>query len=319
MTGRPRLAMLPTPCEPADRLGAALGLSAGQLLVKRDDLTGLAGGGNKARKLELLVDEALAEGCDTLITGGGRQSNHARMTAAAASRLGLSCTLVLASDEPSEPTGNVVLDELLGATILWVGPLDYEALDERIEREAVALRDMGRRPYAVPVGGASPLGTLAYVQAADELRAQLPDLDLVVVADGSGGTHAGLAAGLGQHGAVLGVDVGIHPDLETAVSVLATAAAGLAGRPAPAGTVQVDHDRFGAGYGEPTPEAREAMDLAARLEGLILDPVYTAKGLAGLIAAARDGRVGDRRTVFVHTGGMPALFTPRYARWVRGR
>ena len=318
MMRRPALAVLPTPCDAADRLGAAIGFAAGQLLVKRDDLTGLAGGGNKVRKLELLVDDALTKGCDTLVTGGGYQSNHARVTAAAANRVGLGCTLVLASHSPDVPTGNALLDEILGASITWAGPLDYQGLEDRIEEEAQRLRKSGRRPYVVPIGGASPLGTSAYIRAADELRAQVPDVELVVVADGSGGTHAGLAAGLGDHRAVLGVDVGTRPDLDTAVRVLAVAAAELAGRAAPTGAVQVDHDRIGAGYGEATPDGREAMDLAARLEGLILDPVYTAKALAGLIAAARNGTMRDKRTVFIHTGGMPALFSPQYASWARG-
>src|SRR3954453_17172313 len=152
------LALLPTPCEPMDRLGAALGFPAGGLLVKRDDLTGLAGGGNKARKLEHLCTEALAQGCDTLVTGGGRQSNHVRMTAAAASKLGLGCTVVLASGRPDAPTGNVVLDELLGPEIVWAGDLDYFPLEARIEAETARLRGAGRVPYSIPIGGASTLG-----------------------------------------------------------------------------------------------------------------------------------------------------------------
>ena len=318
MFERVQLAPLPTPCEPADRLAAALGLATGQLLVKRDDLTGLAGGGNKVRKLELLVGDALARGCDTLITGGGRQSNHVRMTAAAANRLGLRCTVVLASEKPEMPTGNVVLDELLAPDIVWAGPLGYYPLEERIELEAERLRAEGSTPYVMPIGGATPVGALGYLLAADELRTQVPDVGLVVLANGSGGTHAGLVAGFGDHAMVLGVDVGTRPDLDESVPAMAVEVAALDGRPAPIGTVQIDHDRFGDGYGIPTASAREALDLAARLEGLILDPVYTGKGMAGLIAAARDGSIGDRRTVFLHTGGMPALFSPRYAAWVRG-
>jgi D-cysteine desulfhydrase len=162
-------------------------------------------------------------------------------------------------------------------------------------------------------GGASTVGALGYVHAADEL----PEVDLVVVADGSGGTHAGLVAGLGDHGKVLGVDVGTRPDLDEQVPEKAAAAARAADRPTPQGTVQVDHDRFGAGYGAVTDECREALDLAARYEGLILDPVYTGKAMAGLIAARRDGRIApDTRTVFLHTGGLPALFARAYAEWI---
>ena len=188
-------APLPTPCHPMDRLGRELGFPSGGLLVKRDDLTALAGGGNKVRKLELLCADALDHGADTLVTGGGRQSNHVRMTAAAANRLGLACTVVLASDPPEVATGNVVLDELLGPEMVWAGDLDYPALEARILTEADRIRADGRKPYAIPIGGASTIGALAYVDAAREIVAQAHDVDLVVVADGSGGTHAGLAAG----------------------------------------------------------------------------------------------------------------------------
>jgi D-cysteine desulfhydrase family pyridoxal phosphate-dependent enzyme len=302
-----------------DRLGAALGLDPGRLWVKRDDLTGLAGGGNKVRKLEHLCADALAHGADLLVTGGGEQSNHVRMTAAAANRLGLGCTIVLAGDPVPVPTGNIVIDHLLGPEIVWAGPIDYYALEQRMRDEADRLRADGHDPYLIPVGGASTIGELGYVVAALELREQLPDLALVVTADGSGGTHAGLAAGLGSLDLVLGVDAGTRPDLDAVVPVKAAAAAELARLPAPTGTVRVDHDRFGDGYGAPTDSCREALGLAARHEGLVLDPVYTGKALAGLIAAVREGRVPDAgRIVFLHTGGMPALFEPRYAMWAAG-
>lgn len=307
------LAHLPTPLEPMERLGRALGFEPGALWVKRDDCTGLAGGGNKARKLAYLCADAVAQGCDTLITGGGRQSNHVRMTAAAANKLGLQCTLVIASRPPTVPTGNVVLDLVLRPDIVWAGELDYYDLEAVIEEEAVRLATEGRRPYQMPIGGASVIGALGYVEAADELG----DVDLVVTADGSGGTHAGLVAGLGDHAKVLGVDVGTRPDLDDQVALKAAAAAEAAGRPAPVGAAQVDHDRFGPGYGAPTEECREALDLAATAEGLILDPVYTGKAMAGLIAARREGRIAaDTKTVFLHTGGMPALFANRYAEWI---
>ena len=311
------LAHLPTPLEPADRLGAALGFEPGALWVKRDDCTGLAGGGNKARKLAYLCADALAQGADTLVTGGGRQSNHVRMTAAAANKLGLECTIVLSSRPPLHPTGNVVLDLLLRPDIVWAGGLDYYALETVIEEECERLRAEGRTPYLMPIGGASLVGALGYVAAADELLSALPDLQHVVVADGSGGTHAGLVAGLGDHQSVLGVDVGTRPDLDEQVTQKAADVAALAGRSAPAGSAQVDHDRFGTGYGAMTDEAREALNLAATLEGLVLDPVYTGKAMAGLIAARREGRIQpDEQTVFLHTGGMPALFARAYAEWI---
>lgn len=318
--GRIPLAALPTPVEPMDRLGAALGMAPGCLLVKRDDLTGLGGGGNKARKLEHLCADALARGCDVLVTGGGPQSNHVRITAAAANRLGLGCTVVLGGTEPDVAVGNVLLDLLLGPDIVWSGARDYDASEAAIAAACERLAAEGRRPYCIPVGGASAVGALGYVAAADEVLAQVPDLDVVVVADGSGGTHAGLVAGLGDHARVLGVDVGARPDLAARVAELAAETAALAGRPPPRGEPVIDGGQAGEGYGAPTEACREAVDLAARLEGLICDPVYVGKGLAGLVAAVREGRIArDARVVFFHTGGMPALFAPRYEPWVRSR
>ncbi len=311
---------IPTPLQPMHRLGEALGLAPGRLWVKRDDLTGLAGGGNKVRKLEYLCADALAHGFDLLITGGGEQSNHARLTAAAANRLGLGCTIVLAGEPTAAPTGNVVLNHLLGPEIVWAGPIGYYALEERIREEADRARAAGRNPYLIPVGGASTIGELGYVAAALELREQLPDMTYVVTADGSGGTHAGLAAGLGALDVVLGVDVGTRPDLDEVVPKKAAQAATLAKLPTPTGEVCVDHDRFGDGYGAPTDSCREALDLAARLEALILDPVYTGKALAALVAAVREQRVPTEGSlVFLHTGGMPTLFEPRYAMWTATR
>ena len=323
------LVHLPTPLEPLDRLGAHLGMAPGCLWVKRDDVTGLAGGGNKARKLEYLCADALAQGCDTLVTGGGRQSNHVRMTAAAANRLGLACTIVLNAERPDVPTGNLLLDELLGPHMVWAGgagDLDYFAVEAAIVDTARRLADEGRRPYAMPIGGASVVGALGYARAALEIRDQDPDVDLVVVADGSGGTHAGLAAGLGDHRSVFGVDVGARPDLDEHVPSKAAEVAALAGLPHPEGdpgpgrlpAAVVDHDHFGLAYAAPTDGCREALQLAARLEGLLLDPVYTGKAMAGLIAGVRRGRIpGDARVVFLHTGGMPALFAPGYGEWLR--
>lgn len=311
------LAHLPTPLEPMDRLGAELGLPERTLWVKRDDCTGLAGGGNKARKLAYLCADAVEQGCDVLVTGGGRQSNHVRMTAAAAAILGLDAVLVMASDEPERPTGNVVLDHLFRPRFAWAGPLDYYALEDAISAEVERLRGEGRNPYLMPIGGASVIGTLGYTFAVEEITAELPDVDLVVTADGSGGTHAGLVAGFGDHGKVLGVDVGTRPDLDDQVPAKAALAAAAAGRTPPVGDVQVDHERFGEGYGAPTDSAREALDLAGRLEGLVLDPVYSGKAMAGLVAAVREGRIErGRQVAFLHTGGTPALFSSRYATWV---
>jgi len=310
-----RLAYGPTPVEALDRFSDWLG--GPRVFVKRDDQTGLALGGNKARKLEHLCAEALDRGCDTLVTGGGPQSNHCRMTAAAANRLGLDCHLALAG--PADPpTGNLLLDHLLGAQLHPTAAREYYEIEASIEAVADDVRKAGRRPYAIPVGGASVTGALGYVDAARELTGQLDrPVDWIVVADGSGGTHAGLLAGLDPGPRVLGVDVGTRPDLDERVPELAGATATAIGRPPPAGEVHIDHTRFGAGYGKPTPECLEAIRAAARLEGLILDPVYTGKALAGLIGWAREGRFTDRHTVlFWHTGGAPALFAGSFADWL---
>jgi D-cysteine desulfhydrase family pyridoxal phosphate-dependent enzyme len=311
--GRVPLAHLPTPLEPMARLGEALGVP--RLLVKRDDCTGLALGGNKARKLEYLCAEAQALGCDVLVTGGGPQSNHVRMTSAAANRLGLDCHVALAGKTPEVASGNLLLDGLLGTELHFTGAVGYYDIEASIEELAAMLTRDGRRPFAIPVGGASVTGVLAYADAADELTAQLggDEIDCVVVADGSGGTHAGLLAGFGDHVRVLGVDVGTRPDLDDVVPRLAEEAARRAGRPAPPAHAVIDHERFGTGYGALTDETIEALELTARSEGIVLDPIYSGKAMAGLIAAVRDGRIGrDETVVFWHTGGAPALFAERY-------
>lgn len=299
-----------------DRLSEWLG--GPRVLVKRDDLTGLALGGNKARKLEHLCAEALARDCDTLVTGGGHQSNHARMTAAAADRLGLDCHLAIGGHEPQVLSGNLLLDVVLGATLHYTGAQTYYETESAIEELADRLAGDGKRPFAIPIGGASVTGAAAYVAAADELRDQLAGdgggVDWVVVADGSGGTHAGLLAGLDPATRVLGIDVGTRPDLDDVIPRLAAGAAAHAGRPPVAAETIVDHAHFGAGYGEVTDEAVDAIRRTARLEGIVLDPVYTGKAMAGLVGAARAGRFTSSSTVvFWHTGGAVALFAQRYA------
>ena len=302
-----------------DRLGAALGIAPGRLFVKRDDCTGLAGGGNKARKLNYLCADAIARGADTLVTGGGRQSNHVRMTIAAANKLGLRACAVLSSDEPSTPSGNVVLDYVLAPEFVWAGRLAYYPLEDKIAAVCDDLRAAGRVPYHIPIGGATAVGALGYVDAADEIAEQLGEVPaLTITADGSGGTHAGLVAGFGDHARVVGFDVGTRPDLDDVVPREAAAAAQLCGRAPPVGEVRVDHDFFGADYGAPTDSAREALHLFATTEGVLLDPVYSGKAAAGFVAYARDGRLPGRgAVVFMHTGGVPALFTNTFAEWVK--
>jgi 1-aminocyclopropane-1-carboxylate deaminase/D-cysteine desulfhydrase-like pyridoxal-dependent ACC family enzyme len=260
-----------------------------------------------------------------LVTGGGAQSNHARMTAAAANRLGLDCHLAVGGKEPSVYSGNLLLDRVLGATLHFTGADSYYEVESAIEDVSARLTADGRRPFSMPIGGASVTGAAAFVDAADELLAQADRggddeaVDWIVVADGSGGTHAGLVAGLGDAARVLGVDVGTRPDLDDVIPRLATEAAARTGRAAPHGELVLDHARFGDGYGAITDGALEAIERVASLEGVILDPVYTGKAMAGLVAAVREGRFApDDTVVFWHTGGAVALFARRYAELFAG-
>jgi D-cysteine desulfhydrase family pyridoxal phosphate-dependent enzyme len=299
----------PTPVDDAPRLSDALGIA---VCIKRDDLTGLALGGNKARKLVNLCADALERGCDVLVTGGGVQSNHVRQTAAAAAQLGLDAYVVLGGVRAVDaPTGNVLLDVLLGATIECTDVDDYEGIERAILDAATRLRAEGRRPYAIPIGGASPPGVRAYAEAAREFLAQRADIDMVFVADGSGGTHAGLLAGFAAEGPrVIGVDVGTRPNLGEEVQRMSGVDASL--------TIDVDH--VGPGYGIADNRTVDALTLAARTEGLLLDPVYTGKAMAALITWAREGRLRDAgRVCFWHTGGQPALFAARYQPQLGGR
>jgi D-cysteine desulfhydrase len=302
-----RLGTWPTPLEPAPRLAEHVGLRPADLWLKRDDLTSLGGGGNKVRKLEHTAGAAVAEGADLLVTTGAAQSNHARATAAAACRLGLRCLLVLAGSEPETATGNLTLDHLLGAEVHWAGDVDDRALDRLAAELARRRAAGGAHPYVVPFGGSGPVGALGYVDCAAELRRQAPDVRHVVVAVGSGGTMAGLVAGLGAD-RVLGVPTGAVTDpgerVRAMVAALGARADGL----------RLRLDQVGPGYGVLTDSARAALADVARTEGVVLDPVYTAKAFAGLRAAVDDGdiRPGER-TVFLHTGGLPGLFGHSFA------
>jgi D-cysteine desulfhydrase len=299
-TQRTTLATWPTPLEPAPRLAEAIGLRAENLWLKRDDLTGLAAGGNKIRKLEWTVGAAVAEGADTLVTTGAPQSNHARLTAAAAARLGLAVVLVFPG-EASAPVGNLLLDELLGADVVWAGD---ESLDAVAAETADRCRAMGRRPSIIPFGGSNAVGAHGYRIAAQEIVDDRPDVDHVVCALGSGGTMAGLVAGLGA-GRVLGVHTGAVEDPRAQVARL-LADMGEATDPS---ALRIRADQVGEGYEVLTPQAGRALVMAARSEALVLDPAYTARALAGLVAAVHDGSIGrDEDVVFLVSGGLPSLF-----------
>ncbi len=304
-----------TPIRPADRLAAALGLGPGRLWFKRDDLTGLAGGGNKARKLELLVGDAVRQDCDVLVTAGAAQSNHVRATGSAARASGLDCVAVLAEREPrTVAEGNLVLDDLFGIEVVWTTVAErHAAFDDTIAR----LRAAGRNPYPIPLGGSSPIGAAAYASCATEIELALDAAGsvrpLVITAVGTGGTYAGLAAGFGDYEQVLGFDVAAVPDVERAVPPLADAVADLLGRGRPTGSVRIDTSQAVLPYGEPFDALFDAVRLVARTEGVVLDPVYSGRAMTGFIAGCERGDFADDDTiVFLHTGGMPALFTARY-------
>lgn len=283
--------------------------------MKRDDCTGLATGGNKARKLERLVADALATGCDVLVTAGGLQSNHARTTAAAAARVGIGCVLAFNSDPPPEAQANQLLDIMFGAERRFVGPLAMDDLNSVVERIAAEVREAGRSPYVIPVGGSSPLGASAYATAADEILSDLGHDDvLVVTATGSGGTQAGLAARL-RHDRVLGIDVGALADPASAVRNLTIDVAKLLHLPAPTAEPRIAGDQIGDGYGAMTNACLNAIRISARTEGMLLDPVYSGKAMAGLIALS-PSEVEAKAIVFLATGGIPSLFESRYEAWL---
>lgn len=315
-----RLVHAPTPLEPLARISAAVG--GPQLFIKRDDCTGLATGGNKTRKLEFLIGAALAEGATDVITEGGLQSNHVRQTAAACARAGLSCHLALNRNVPGRPpvyarSGNLLLDHLLGATLHVCAAGETRA--ERAARLADELRRAGRRPYLIPTGGSNALGALGYAALAAELVQQANECGLVfdhaVVASSSGGTQAGLIAGMRAIHAgirVLGVDIEDEPEhLTELVTKIGADCAALLGVPPPvaADAIEILRGHGTPGYGQPNAAMTEAVAMMARQEGILLDPVYSGKAFAGLLAEIARGRFTARdRVVFIHTGGAPALF-----------
>jgi L-cysteate sulfo-lyase len=311
---RVSIAHLPTPLEPLPRLTAEL--DGPELWVKRDDQTGLATGGNKARKLEFLVADALAQEADTLITAGAAQSNHARQTAAAAAKFGLACRLVLRGGEPPQVQGNLLLDRLLGAEVAWAGS---RPLAEVMAQVAGELQAAGRRPYIIPYGGSNPVGASGYVAAIEELLTQSTERDLhfdhVVLASSSGGTQAGLMVGaraLGYGGRILGISVDQQTGpLQHLLADLATATAahlGLGLTFAP-GDFAIDDCYLGGGYGVVGELEREAIRAMACTEGVLLDPVYTGRAFGGLLDLIHRCTFGPgERVLFWHTGGTVGLF-----------
>ena len=317
---RVRLGHLPTPLEAMPNLTKLLG--GPKLYIKRDDCTGLSSGGNKTRKLEFLMADALQKGADTVITQGAIQSNHARQTAAAAAKLGMNCRILLENRTGSNSpdycgSGNVLLDHIHGApTRTFPGGTDMNAAMENVAEE---IRSEGGKPYIIVGGGSNAIGALGYVNCALELVAQANDMSLridhLVHATGSAGTQAGLVAGLEglrSHIPVLGIGVrAARPAQEESVYKLACATADFMGM---TGAVARDRvvantDYVGPGYGKPTDAMIEAINMLARTEGILLDPVYSGKGMAGLIDLIRKGHFkASENVVFLHTGGSVGLF-----------
>ncbi len=307
-------ASTPTPVDPLPRLSALLG-GGPRLFIKRDDAIPFGFGGNKVRKLSFVAARAQAEGADTLITAGGVQSNHARATASAAAALGMRAVLVANGIQPVRPTANALLDALLGAEIEYVATRDDRG--SKMQEIADRLRDAGRRPFVIPIGASTPLGALGYVRAMLELLDQMPAPDVIVHATSSGGTQAGLVAAarlLRLPTRIVGVSAddpayALEETVRTIVSGIGELLEVDAGAIARGTAIEVD-DRFvGDGYGVPTAASREALELAARSHAIFLDPTYTAKAMAGLIAYLRQRSFSDDQTVlFWHTGGQVGLF-----------
>lgn len=307
------LAHLPTPIDKMERLSRHLG--GPELYIKRDDQTGLATGGNKTRKLEFLLADALAQGCDHLVTAGSAQSNHCRQTAAAAARYGLGCSLVLSGKAPRQKTGNILLDLLLGAHLYWTGS---KSRADTMKEVIAELHTMGRKPYPIPVGGSNVIGATGYVLAMAELMGQLEaqnlHIDFIVMASSSGGTQAGMVLGkkiYGHRASILGVSISQTADeLQNHIAALATATAthlGL-GTLSVSDLIDVNDDYLGDGYAIVGEAEREAVQMTAQFEGILLDPVYTGRAMAGLIDLIRWGAfTRQQKVLFWHSGGTAAL------------
>ncbi len=312
MTSPPRFRLIdaPSPLHPLPRFSAALGGGA-EVWVKREDLLPLAFGGNKLRNLEFLVGAALAEGCDTLVTSGRRWSNHARLTAAAGARAGLAVHLVL-SGPPVEPAGpGIRVARAFGATIHQLATADRTERDALVRRVAEQVEAAGGHPYVIGTGGSSVVGAWGQVLAGREVAAQADEvglaIDRIVLPSATGGTHAGLLVGVRPQTRVSGVIVA-RPAAELR-PLIAETVAGLGGSIEPS-DIDLDETQLGAGYGRPTAAGAEAAALIARTEAILVDPIYTAKALAGLVAGVRSGAWDGERIVFWHAGGLPGLFEP---------
>jgi D-cysteine desulfhydrase family pyridoxal phosphate-dependent enzyme len=316
MFTREPFAHLPTRVEALPRLSKYL--AGPELMIKRDDQTGVGLGGNKIRKLEYLIGQAISEGAEMVLTTGAAQSNHCRQTAAAAARSGLKCTLVLVGPEPEKPTANLLVDTLLGVDIIWTVQPNR---DQDLKNAFEDAKDKGNRPYLIPYGGSNVIGAYAYYKAVEELKTQMGNEppDWIVFASSSGGTQAGLVTGTKTYlpkTKVLGISVDEkEADLKERVYNLADQLSRELEEKAeiPRDLILVNDQYIGDGYGVMNEMDKEAIHLFAKLEGILLDPVYTGRAGAGLVDLIKSGRFQNDETVlFWHTGGAPALFADKY-------
>ncbi len=310
---RESLSLTPTPCHRLNSLSQIYGV---EVYCKRDDLTGFGFGGNKTRKLEFLIGEAREHGCDTLVTSGGVQSNFCRLTASAGAATGMTVHLVLGGPRPQEATGNLLLNEMLGAKIYHVDSTDWNAWEDESERIARELTRQGRKVFRIPIGGSVPVGVAGYVSAfievlEDEIRLK-KSFDHIIHASGSGGTQAGLLVGkdiTGWKGKISGISVAMErKDLERKVFELAMETASLLGGRVNRQSVLVDDNFLGAGYAIKTDRAEKAIEIFARKEGIFLDHVYTGKAASALLEWLSSGDLVGQRVLFLHTGGQVELF-----------
>jgi 1-aminocyclopropane-1-carboxylate deaminase/D-cysteine desulfhydrase-like pyridoxal-dependent ACC family enzyme len=306
-----RLFDAPSPLQPLPRFCESALIGRVEVWIKREDLLPLAFGGNKLRNLEFLVGAALADGADTLITSGRRWSNHARLTAAAGARAGLAVHLVLSGPQVEPPGPGIRLMEAFGATVHRLPTADRAERESAVARITTEVTAAGGRPYVIGVGGSGGIGAYGQLLAARELLAQADDIglgiDRIVLPTATGGTQAGMLVGLPDSIRVTGIVAARSVvELRPAIRETTTALGGTV----PESAIELDESQLGDGYGRPTPAAAEASALLARSEGILVDPIYTAKALAGLIAGVRSGAWDQERIVFWHAGGLPGLFEP---------
>lgn len=308
------LCRIPTPCHRLMRISEIYGCD---VYCKREDLTGFGMGGNKTRKLAFLIPEALAHNCDTLVTSGGIQSNFCRVTAAAGAVNGMSVHLVLGGVRPKVLSGNLILDDILGANIHYVNSSSWDHWEDESETLCSSLRAEGKNVFRIPIGGSVPVGAMGYVKAFLEILDHEISLgfpfDEIFHASGSGGTQAGLIAGKalsGWTGNIQGISVALKKEeLEKDVYGLSRETAGLLGGIVDQKMVVIDDRYIGIGYGIPTPETHQTIQYFSRHEGIFLDPVYTAKAAYGLLTWLEQNKNSKRKILFIHTGGQPALFS----------